>query len=224
MLEVLPTIAGETDEYLASHPAVRRFCELAKSVAALEIEPAEKIAALRPAFGELLADQSWLPKAYGEACTSGGMGGGIGQWLLFRSADHSLVLFSLVVPPTISTPVHDHLAWGLVGLYRGVQLERVYAHRGGDESRGEAHLDLVETRRVDVGDTYDLIPPDGDIHSVETISDTASVSIHLLGGDAGCIWRHAFDPDAHSVRAFRSGYTNATCPEDQRHPEHSHTH
>ena len=37
------------------------------------------------------------------------MGGGIGQWLLFRAGDRSLTLFALVVPggsatPTISTP------------------------------------------------------------------------------------------------------------------------
>jgi hypothetical protein len=59
------------------------------------------------------------------------MGGGIGQWLLFRAGDRSLTLFSLVVPPEAQTPVHDHLAWGLVGLYRGTQDERIYAEHGG---------------------------------------------------------------------------------------------
>jgi predicted metal-dependent enzyme (double-stranded beta helix superfamily) len=47
------------------------------------------------------------------------MGGGIGQWLIFRAADRSLALFALVVPSGAETPVHDHLAWGLVGLYQG---------------------------------------------------------------------------------------------------------
>jgi predicted metal-dependent enzyme (double-stranded beta helix superfamily) len=53
------------------------------------------------------------------------MGGGIGQWLLFRAGDRSLTLFSLIVPPGSETPVHDHLAWGLVGLYRGTQDEEI---------------------------------------------------------------------------------------------------
>jgi predicted metal-dependent enzyme (double-stranded beta helix superfamily) len=53
------------------------------------------------------------------------MGGGIGQWLVFRSAARDLCLFALVVPPGAATPVHDHLAWGLVGLYRGEQEETV---------------------------------------------------------------------------------------------------
>ena len=54
------------------------------------------------------------------------MGGGIGQWLIFRSADRDLCLFSLVVPSGAMTPIHDHLAWGLIGLYRGNQDEEIY--------------------------------------------------------------------------------------------------
>ena len=54
------------------------------------------------------------------------MGGGIGQYALYRAEDKSLCLFSLVVPAGAATPVHDHLAWGLVGIYRGRQDETVY--------------------------------------------------------------------------------------------------
>ena len=78
---------------------------------------------LKPAFGELLAADGWLPAEFSEPYLASGMGGGIGQYLLYRSADKSLTLFSLVVPAGSSTPVHDHLAWGLVGLYRGEQHE-----------------------------------------------------------------------------------------------------
>src|SRR4029450_9157896 len=59
------------------------------------------------------------------------MGSGIGHWLLFRAADRSLCLFSLVVPPGAMTPVHDHLAWGLVGVYRGTQDEELYERGDG---------------------------------------------------------------------------------------------
>ncbi|MBX6343239.1 MAG: hypothetical protein IRY97_12325, partial [Thermomicrobiaceae bacterium] len=58
---------------------------------------------------------------------------------------------------------------------------------------------------------YPLLPPDGDIHRVTTTSDEASISIHLLGNDAGCVLRHRFDPDAGRAEAFRSGYTNVGC-------------
>jgi predicted metal-dependent enzyme (double-stranded beta helix superfamily) len=134
------------------------------------------------------------------------MGGGIGQWLLYRAGDGSLSLFSLVVPAGSQTPVHDHLAWGLVGLYRGTQDEDIYVQRNGS-------LELVESRSLRPGDFYALFPPRDDIHRVRTTSDEASVSIHLLTNDTGCVWRHAFDEETGEAKPFRSGYVNVECEE-----------
>jgi predicted metal-dependent enzyme (double-stranded beta helix superfamily) len=108
------------------------------------------------------------------------------------------------VPPDAATPVHDHLAWGLVGLYRGTQDEEIYA-RSGDA------LELVEQRSLRPGDFYVLIPPHDDIHRVRTTSSGNSVSIHLLTNDTGCVWRHTFDPVSGAASPFRSGYVNAAC-------------
>jgi predicted metal-dependent enzyme (double-stranded beta helix superfamily) len=132
------------------------------------------------------------------------MGGGIGQWLLFRAEDRSLSLFSLVVPSGSETPVHDHLAWGLVGLYQGTQDEDIYAEPNGA-------LELVESRGLVPGDFYELIPPRDDIHRVRTTSAETSVSIHLLTNDTGCVWRHTFDPESGERAPFRSGYVNVDC-------------
>src|SRR5689334_7171371 len=126
------------------------------------------------------------------------MGGGIGQWLLYRAADQSLSLFSIIVPSSSATPIHDHLAWGLVGLYRGEQAEEIYARR--DDA-----LELVEQRALVPGDFYVLIPPRDDIHRVRTTSPETSVSIHLLTNDTGCVWRHSFDAESGEAKPFRSG-------------------
>ena len=134
------------------------------------------------------------------------MGGGIGQWLLYRSDDGSLSLFALVVPPQAETPVHDHLAWGLVGLYRGTQDEEIYAQRDGG-------LELVERRALVPGDFYVLIPPHDDIHRVRTTSAETSVSIHVLTNDTGCVWRHTFDEATGEPSPFRSSYVNVPCDE-----------
>jgi 3-mercaptopropionate dioxygenase len=162
---------------------------------------------IKPAFADLLADPDWLPEGFQADAPESGMGGGIGQWLLYRAGDGSLSLFSLVIPPDAETPVHDHLAWGLVGLYRGTQDEDVFA-RDGDALR------LTESRALVPGDFYALIPPADDIHRVRTTSDHTSVSIHLLTNDTGCTWRHAFDPDSGAERPFRSGYVNVDCAEE----------
>jgi predicted metal-dependent enzyme (double-stranded beta helix superfamily) len=143
------------------------------------------------------------------------MGGGIGQYALYRAEDGSLCLFSLVVPPHVATPVHDHLAWGLIGVYRGAQHETVYRRLDDGKDSARAQLEIAKEHELAVGDFYGLIPPTDDIHYVRTTSDTPSVSIHLLANDTACIWRHRFDPDAGAVTPFRSGYANAPCPADQ---------
>ena len=140
------------------------------------------------------------------------MGGGIGQYALYRAEDGSLTLFSLVIPAGAETPVHDHLAWGLIGVYRGRQDETVYRRLddGRDETR--ALLEVSRRRTMKTGEFYTLLPPRDDIHYVKTVSDESSVSIHLLANDTACIWRHRFEPATGAVKAFRSGYSNAPCP------------
>ena len=136
------------------------------------------------------------------------MGGGIAQWLIYRDLTGALTLFSLVVPAGSKTPIHDHLAWGLVGLYRGTQDEEIYATDGGG-------LRLAERRALATGDFYALFPPRDDIHRVRTTSAEQSVSIHLLTNDTGCVWRHAYDPESGAERPFRSGWVNVACEEDE---------
>jgi 3-mercaptopropionate dioxygenase len=196
-----------SDEYVLDTAAVRAFVDDVRVTIASASSPEQACEALRPRFAELLADPDWLPARYQAAAPESGMGGGIGQWLLYRAEDQSLSLFSLVVPPDSETPIHDHLAWGLVGLYRGEQDEEIYARR-------EGALELVERRSLVPGDFYVLIPPRDDIHRVRTTSPETSVSIHLLTNDTGCVWRHSFDPGSGEERPFRSGYVNVACEDE----------
>ena len=193
-----------TAEFVLDTPVVRAFVAGVEETIASASSPEEACDAIRPRFAELLADPDWLPSVYQAAAPESGMGGGIGQWLLYRAGDGSLSLFSLVVPPGSETPIHDHLAWGLVGLYRGTQDEEIYAPRNGA-------LELVERRALAPGDFYVLIPPRDDIHRVRTTSAETSVSIHLLTNDTGCVWRHAYDATSGEARPFRSGYVNVAC-------------
>jgi predicted metal-dependent enzyme (double-stranded beta helix superfamily) len=112
-----------------------------------------------------------------------------------------------VVPPRSATPIHDHLAWGLVGLYRGAQDEEIYVKQDGG-------LELLERRLLRPGDFYVLIPPRGDIHRVRTTSAETSVSIHLLTNDTGCVWRHSYDHASGAAKPFRSGYVNVPCDDE----------
>jgi predicted metal-dependent enzyme (double-stranded beta helix superfamily) len=194
-------------EFVLDTPVVRAFIAEVEDVLQRAASPTEACDTIRPQFTRLLADPDWLPQAFQIPAPESGMGGGIGQWLLYRADDASLSLFSLVVPPGSETPIHDHLAWGLVGLYRGTQDEEVYAQRN-------RTLELVEQRPLEAGDFYVLIPPRDDIHRVRTTSRETSVSIHLLTNDTGCVWRHTYDAETGAVSPFRSGYVNVPCAED----------
>ena len=198
----------EHDEYVLDTTVVRALVATVKTEIDAAASPEDAVAAIEPHFVELLARTDWLPEQYQQDAPVSGMGGGIGQWLLYRSADRSLCLFSLVVPPGSQTPVHDHGAWGLVGLYRGNQDEEFYRPEAG-------RLERLRQRPLEPGDWYALFPPAHDVHRVRTTSAVTSVSIHLLANDTGCVLRHLYDEATGDAHPFRSGYVNAECPEGE---------
>lgn len=205
-------MSGHLDEWLLDNGEMRRFIGVVNQVRKMERNPRKIVAQIRPTFEALLHHPTWLPGSFQELSEESGMGGGIGMWLLYRAGDGGLAFSALVVPPGVSTPVHDHLAWGLVGLYRGQQAEEVFA-RQDDGSHGEhAKLTVVERQMLNPGDFYELLP-ENDIHRVTTTSEVTSVSLHLLGNDNGCIWRHRFEPETQQVAPFRSGWLNVECRE-----------
>ncbi len=203
------------DEYFVDNEEIRGFIAAVKRVTASDRPANQVVEELKPAFSTLLTERGWLPEEFSVSYEQSGMGGGIGQYLLYRSGDKSITLFSLVVPPGSSTPVHDHLAWGLVGLYQGEQHEEVYAVESGNPDNGDAKLRLTTEQDLRTGEFYALLPPDGDIHRVTTTSADASISIHLLGNDAGCVVRHSYQPEAGKSASFRSGYSNVDCEQGE---------
>jgi len=207
--------AGHHDGFgfLVDAPEIRALIAETQRLRTAIQDDETRLEALRPEFARLLAAENWLPESCARADETSRMGGGIGQYALYRAEDGSLCLFSLVVPVGASTPVHDHLAWGLVGIYRGRQDETVYRRldNGADESR--ADLEVARRQQLGPGEFYALLPPTDDIHEVRTISEIPSISIHLLANDTACVWRHKYHPASGIVTPFRSGYANAPCPE-----------
>lgn len=211
------SMANETPRpfgFLVDAPEIRALIAETARLSAAMPDTAARVEALKPAFARLLAADGWLPEEYASPDTKSGMGGGIGQYALYRAEDGSLCLFSLVIPAGAETPVHDHLAWGLIGVYRGRQDETVYRRLDDGSDVGRARLEVTRRQTMETGEFYSLLPPRDDIHYVKTVSDVPSISIHLLANDTACVWRHRFDPAAGTVQPFRSGYSNAACPED----------
>jgi predicted metal-dependent enzyme (double-stranded beta helix superfamily) len=203
--------SGEGAIFHVQSAILNDFIAEVQRIAAAEPDRTRTVTLLRPAFARILGDKTWLPDSFTQPDPTGGMGSGVGNYLIYRSAERDLSLMSLVLPPGASTPVHDHLAWGLVGLYSGEQEEWVYRRTDANGQEGTADLVETEQRHLQPGDFYELLPPEGDIHRVRTLGDEPSVSLHLLGNDIGCIWRHRYEPEEHRVHPFRSGYSNEAC-------------
>jgi predicted metal-dependent enzyme (double-stranded beta helix superfamily)/predicted enzyme related to lactoylglutathione lyase len=185
---------------------LKAFIAEVEQVVATTEDRRDTIVQLTPGFATLLGDQTWLHADFRQP-----VAGKFVQYAIFRAEDASLSVMAMVVPPGVATPVHDHRAWGLVGVYQGRQREKVY-RRVDDGARPDfADLQQVTENILAPGDITTLVPPEGDIHMIETISEEASISIHVLGNDIGCEHRHRYDVEHKAVHRFKSGYINTSC-------------
>jgi 3-mercaptopropionate dioxygenase len=185
---------------------LKAFIAEVEQVVAISEDRRDTIARLRPSFAALLADATWLHADFRQP-----LAGQFVQYAIYRAEDASLSVMAMVVPAGVATPVHDHRAWGLVGVYQGRQREKVYRRLDDGSRRDFADLQQIAENILLPGDVTTLLPPEGDIHMIETISAEASISIHVLGNDIGCEHRHRYDVEGKAVHGFKSGYINTSC-------------
>ena len=130
-----------TDEFICDTRKARQFIRKVQVIIAGTSSLSERLAAIRPLFSQVMADPHWLPNEFHRTYEHGGMGKGIANWLLYRDTEGTLSLSALVLPHGAATPIHDHLAWGLVGLYVGEQDEEIYEPTAPNHADGH-HADL----------------------------------------------------------------------------------
>lgn len=114
------------------------------------------------------------------------------QNILHVEEDGSFSIAALVWTPGQSTPIHDHLSWCVVGVYKGSEHETKYELRGGDD---DPHLVEAGTVVNVTGSVEALVPP-GDIHRVANGGASVAVSLHIYGADlnrSGCSIRRRYD-------------------------------
>jgi predicted metal-dependent enzyme (double-stranded beta helix superfamily) len=113
------------------------------------------------------------------------------QHILHVEGDGSFSIAALVWLPGQETPIHDHVSWCVVGVYRGREYATTYRLVNGDASS------LVEERRfVNGAGTIEALVPPGDIHKVGNYGDGVAVSLHIYGADLhklGCSIRRRYD-------------------------------
>jgi predicted metal-dependent enzyme (double-stranded beta helix superfamily) len=98
------------------------------------------------------------------------------QHLLHVAGDGAFSLVALVWLPGQATPIHDHLAWCVVGVHEGIEYETRYV------LNADGSLIEAGSATAEVGDVAGLLPP-GDIHRVENSGQELAISLHVYGAD-----------------------------------------
>ena len=102
------------------------------------------------------------------------------QHLLHVSACRRLSVVALVWLPGQETPIHDHVSWCVVGVYRGVERETHYRLIERDGQRRLLPVGAFEAR---AGHVEALVPPAENIHAVAAAGPHKTISIHVYGAD-----------------------------------------
>lgn len=144
---------------------------------------------VRPYLQKLLAQEDLIPAEYRTPLPHK-----YAQYLLYKPEDESFAVIAFVWGPKQTAPVHDHLVWGLVGLYEGAVVEKRYRR----DDRGESADPRFELREVGEvtarrGDISFVYPPEYDIHGVSNPFDEIAITIHVYGTDIGKQQRHIHD-------------------------------
>ena len=122
-------------------------------------------------LAKLLAQDGWLAPEHREPDPDS-----YRQHLLHVSDCRRLSVVALVWRPGQLTPIHDHVAWCVVGVYRGLEHETRYQLVDG-------RLELTEHIEAHPGDVEALVPPAENIHRVEAGGSGLTISIHVYGAD-----------------------------------------
>jgi 3-mercaptopropionate dioxygenase len=124
---------------------------------------------------DLLAVDGWLAHEH-----QLGSREGYRQHLLHVSEDRRLSVVALVWLPGQRTPIHDHVSWCVVGVYRGAEHETHYRL---SETGGTPRLVPTTKFQAPAGHVEALVPPSENIHSVAAAGDQKTISIHVYGAD-----------------------------------------
>ena len=185
-------------------PPLARCIARIADIVGQEADEAAVLEAGKKVLRDLIARDDWLP----EFCAVPDPNI-YRQYLLYCDPLERFSIVSFVWGPGQRTPIHDHSTWGLVGVLRGAEISERYVVG--------SPMKAVQIERFEVGAVDAVSPALGDIHLVRNaLSDQASISIHIYGGNIGIIERRVFDPDTGHSKKFVSGYFNDRLPNPWR--------
>lgn len=180
-------------------PELRRFVNRVATLIGSGADEAEFHPRVGEAMSTLVKDDGWL-----DASVAVPHPDHYQQYLLYADPDDRFSVVSFVWGPGQATPIHDHTAWGVIGMLRGAEIEQAYTIPDNG-----VPLPSGEPTRLSPGDVGLVSPLLGDVHQVRNAhDDRVSISIHAYGANIGKVRRHVFPADGGTAKAFVSGYSD----------------
>ena len=179
--------------------AIERFIEEVERIMGSGQERSAIVSEVEPLLRRLMESDDLLEERYRTDLEDGRY-----SYVFYRSDDETLTITAPAFLPGRPTPVHDHLTWGVIGVYSGRQQTTRYVRRDDGSQAGRADLEVVQDEVLTRGATYPLLPPD-DIHRIEAVGDEPGVSLHVLGTDLRQQKRHIFHPEDGTVEDWEGG-------------------
>jgi len=128
------------------------------------------------------------------------------QYLLYKPEDETFSIVAFVWGPGHTAPIHDHLVWGLVGIYEGAIEETRYRKKQNAEDSNQLEIvDIVIAKQHDISF---VCPPNADIHGVRNPFQETAITIHIYGTDIGKQNRHAYQKDPYSIKPIVTPHDN----------------
>lgn len=148
---------------------------------------ADAVGQLEPLLKRALDGPGWTDPRYATIVDGGRPG-----FAYYKNDDGSLNIYGVLFRPEHPTPTHDHVTWGIIGVYSGRQRTTRYRRVDDGATPGQCSVALEEDAVLTHGATYPLLPPH-DIHRIEVLGTEDGLSIHVLGADLKRQRRRIFD-------------------------------
>lgn len=184
-------------------PLRRYVQDMTRAVEKYGADEAAMLREGRRLLAGLIARDDWLPEAFARPHPDRYQ-----QFLLYCDPLERFSVVSFVWGPGQTTPVHDHMVWGLVGVLRGREKCEEFERAGDGQPMRSTGEHLIDPGGIDA-----VSPTVGDIHRVSNaLADRASISIHVYGANIGAVKRHVYVRETGEVKPFVSGYSSELVP------------
>jgi len=126
---------------------------------------------------------------------------------IFRSPDRSFSLLMYIWDAELSDIIHDHNAWGIIGVARG-SLEETKYRRLDDGSREDyAELEPLETKTFSPGQVTSVLPLNRGIHQMSNVHQGLSITFNAYGSPVKRGYIRFYDREKKTAREAYSPKT-----------------